>query len=96
MLPLHSTCNFKHDVQVVTLENACLIHIPFFFFFLQFIVPFCNNRVQNHTINFKGRSRFRFSMVRKPREINLGSMVKGPTKELAKAKIFVFKILRGL
>jgi hypothetical protein len=35
-------------------------------------------------------------MVRKPREINLGSMVEGPTKELAKAKIFVFKILRGL
>jgi len=35
-------------------------------------------------------------MVRRPREVNLGSMVKRPTKELAKAKIFVFKILTGL
>jgi hypothetical protein len=35
-------------------------------------------------------------MVRRPRGVNLGLMVKGPTKELAKAKIFVFKILRGL
>jgi hypothetical protein len=33
MLPLHSTLNFKPDVQVVTLENAYLIHMPFFFFF---------------------------------------------------------------
>jgi hypothetical protein len=36
------------------------------------------------------------SMAKRPREVDLGSMVGGPTKELAKAKIFVFKILRGL
>jgi hypothetical protein len=36
------------------------------------------------------------SMAKKPKEVDLGSMVGGPTKELAKAKIFVFKILRRL
>jgi hypothetical protein len=36
------------------------------------------------------------SMVKRPREVDVGSMVGRPTKELAKAKIFVFKILKGL
>jgi hypothetical protein len=35
-------------------------------------------------------------MAKRLRKVNLGSMVGGPTKELAKAKICVFKILRGL
>ncbi len=87
MLPLHSTFSHEPNAKIVIIENVCLIHMPFFLK-KSLMSPFTTTR--SKTTQSTSMVRIDLgSMEKKPKEINLGLMVGGPTKELEKENICI-------